>query len=282
MQKWFAIALVLFSVSFVACNLENEIELELPAYQSKYVVECYLEPGQAFNLLLTRSDAYFNAFPTLDDQFLENILVDDAVVTIKYKDETHVLQNGLFFNPITFKLFNYSVTDLVPEDYETPFQLEIQTPDGNLITAETKLLPVVSIDSVVVQRAQNQDGARVLTYFNDDPNQTNFYRRMLHLNSLRDSVPEQDFAVTDRLAEESTFVFGTGYDYFPGDTIYNTLLHISPEYYDFLSSVQGAAGSNGNPFAQPGKIISNVKGEGDPIGIFTGIAVDRVETIIEE
>lgn len=281
MQKWFVLALVLLSVGFVACNLENEIDLELPAYESKYVVECYLQPGQPFNLLLTRSDAYFNAFPTLNEQFLENILVDDAIVTITYKDQTYLLQNGLFFNPFTFKLFNYSVADLVPEDYDTAFQLEIETPDGRRITAETRLLPVVPIDSVVVEYTDNQDGARVLTFFEDNPNQVNFYRRMLHLNSLTDSIPQQDFPVTDRLAEENTFVFGTAYDYFPGDTVYNTLFHISSEYYDFLSSVQGAAGSNGNPFAQPGQIISNVKGEGDPIGIFTGVAVDRVETIIE-
>ena len=280
MKKWFLISLTVFS--FIACDLENEIELELPAYDGKYVVECYLEPGESFNLLLSRSDAYFNAFPSLDEEFLENILVNDATVTIEHKGVVYELNNGLFFNIFTSKLFNYSAPELVPEDYDEVFKLRIETADGQVITGETKLLPVVPIDSVVVEFADNQENARVLTFFTDDPGQVNFYRRMLHHNSLTDSIADQDFPVSDRVAEEETFVFGTGFDYPIGDTLYNTLLHISPEYYDFLTSVQGAAASNGNPFAQPGQIISNVEGEGEPLGIFTGIAIDRVETIIVE
>ncbi|MBK7409342.1 MAG: DUF4249 family protein [Saprospirales bacterium] len=75
--KWIlpsALALLLFS----ACNLEKEIELNLPLYDSQLVVECYLEPGKPFNLLLSRSAGFFDPFATETDQFLNEILVDDA------------------------------------------------------------------------------------------------------------------------------------------------------------------------------------------------------------
>ena len=44
----------------------------------------------------------------------------------------------------------------------------------------------------------------------------------------------------------------------------------------------GAAFVNGNPFGQPGQLISNIEGEGNPIGIFTSISVDTTFTIIPE
>lgn len=283
MQRSIRLAFLLVSAIFVftACNLEQEIEIELPAYQSQYVVECYLEPGQPFTLLLTRSDAYFNPFPIEENQFLENILVEGATVTIKYKDETVVLDNGLFFDPVTLKLFNYGSQVVVPEDYEAVFELSIQTPEGETFTSTTQLLPKVPIDSIVVQFNETDTLARVLTYLTDDRNQSNYYRRMLHQTTL-DSIPQQDFPVSDRISESETIVFGTAYDYAVGDTVINSIFHITQEYYDFLISVQGAIGSNGNPFAQPGRILSNVEGASNPLGIFTGIAVDRVQTIIEK
>ena len=53
--------LILFLASFTACNLEKEVEIVLPAYERQYVVECYLEPGKPFNLLLTKSSSYFDS-----------------------------------------------------------------------------------------------------------------------------------------------------------------------------------------------------------------------------
>ena len=46
--------------------------------------------------------------------------------------------------------------------------------------------------------------------------------------------------------------------------------------------MQGAAFVNGNPFGQPGQLISNIEGEGNPIGIFTSISVDTTFTIVPE
>jgi hypothetical protein len=102
----------------------------------------------------------------------------------------------------------------------------------------------------------------------------------LHENSLTDSIPQQDFTTNDDYVDDKVIVFGTGYDFKEGDTIYNTMFHIERAYFDFWESTFNAISSNGNPFGQPSSIISNVQGDAGAIGIFTGLSYDRVTTVV--
>ncbi|MCU0348223.1 MAG: DUF4249 domain-containing protein [Saprospiraceae bacterium] len=279
-----AFAFLLFTFSFQSCgNLEKEIDLDLPVYTPQYVVECYLEPGQPFTLLLTRSSSFFDPFPTDPLEYVEDLLVDSAEVIITHDGVEYPLANAASINPATFKVFNYSNPALVPTDFDNDFSLKITMPDGKTITATTRLLPVVPIDSVVVEFDDEQDTlARCLTYLTDDPTTVNFYRRMIHHNSLIDSVPDQDFATNDDFVDDKILVFGTGYDFKEGDTIYNAIYHIDRPYYDFFNSLQFAIDANGNPFGQPSSIISNLEGDANALGIFTGLNYDRVMTIVKK
>ncbi|MCB0678786.1 MAG: DUF4249 domain-containing protein [Saprospiraceae bacterium] len=278
--KYFPLVFIMAS-ALGACNLEKEVELELPVYESQLVVECYLEPGRPFRLLLSRSAPYFEAFPTDPAEFLTNTLVDDATVTITHLGETYELSNGAFIDLQASKFYNYGTVETVPADYENEYTLTITTADGRLATATARIMPKVSIDSVVVQFNDSDTLARVLTYFTDDLSRVNFYRRMLHFSSL-DSIPEQDFTINDELLDSAKVVFGTTYDFEPGDTVINTLFHIEKSYYDFMETYQVAILSNGNPFGQPGTIISNIEGDANAIGIFTGFTKDRVTTVVEK
>jgi hypothetical protein len=271
----------LFSLN--ACgNLEKEILVELPDYDSQVVLECYLEPGRPFRLLLTKSASYFAPFPTQNDQFLENLLEQDAEVVIRYNGEEIVLANQLSFDPETGKLYNYSSSSLVPENYDQDFVLDVTTQTGQSIGAITRILPVVPIDSIVVLFDEEIDTlARTDTYLTDDPQSANFYRRSVHLGTL-ETEPEQDFATDDEFLDSEKFFFGTAFDYAVGDTLIFTIYHIDQAYFRFFSSVQQAVFSNGNPFGQPSPVISNLEGTADAIGIFTGLSYDRVTTIIEK
>lgn len=281
---WPSFAFLLLIFSFQSCgNLEKEIDLDLPVYESQYVVECYLEPGQPFSLLLTRSVPYFEPFPEDPLQFVEQILVDSAEVVITHNGVDYLLANEPSINPFTFKVFNYSNPTLVPAEYDNDFSLKITLPNGKVITSTTRLLPIVPIDSIVVEFDEERDTlARCLTYITDDPNTVDFYRRMIHHNSLLDSIPNQDFTTNDDYVDDKIIVFGTGYDFKEGDTIYNTMFHIDRAYFDFWESTFNAINSNGNPFGQPSSIISNVQGDAGAIGIFTGLSYDRVMTVVEK
>jgi Domain of unknown function (DUF4249) len=283
-MKYLTIIFTLAAAIFInACgSLEKDINLDLPPYERQYVVECYLEPGQPFSLLLTQSVPYFEPFPENPLDFVESILADSAGVVISHNGTDYVLENGVFFNPFTGKFFNYSSAELVPGEYDTDFSLKITTPDNKTITATTRILPVVPIDSVVVEYENETDTlARVLTYLTDDPATKDYYRRMLHYNSL-DSIPDQDFTTFDDFVDDNKIVFGSPFDYAVGDTVFTTIFHIDRAYFDFWESTFNAINANGNPFGQPSSIISNLSGDANALGIFTGLSYDRVAVVIEK
>ncbi|MEQ8705662.1 MAG: DUF4249 domain-containing protein [Phaeodactylibacter sp.] len=276
--------LLLGLLALSACDLEQEVEIDLPDYEIRPVLEAYIEPGERYRLLLTRSAGYFATLPSLDN-LLEDLLLDSAEVTITHNGVDYVLESTLLFDPTTQKIYNYAagMNDLVPTESDLPFVLNITLPNGETIEAETRLLPQVEIDSVVIEfpeTGQPDDTlARALTYITDDPTTDNYYRRMLHLNSL-DSLPEQDFVTDDRLVEDSVVVFGTGFDFAVGDTLLTTLFHISEDYATYLESVGGASAANGNPFGQPSPVISNLRGTANALGIFTGLVSFRRNDIV--
>ena len=264
-----------------ACNLTKDVDIDLPDYERQPVVECFLEPGQPFRLLLTQSYGFFDPFG-LDSNFIQKTLLDGATVTISYDGHTDTLTNGLFFTFVApIKIFNYQSSQLVPATPGIDYTLNIRLPDGNTIAGRTIMLPRVPIDSVLVEFSPDIDTlARVLTYISDDRTTPNYYRRLLNYSSL-DSFPEQDFLVDDRIITTPLIAFGTGYELTRGDTAFNTIFHITKDYYDYYESVQLAVFGNVNPFAQPSPIRSNVSGSGNPLGIFTCLVYDRDTTIIE-
>ncbi len=275
-----AILILIASAIFASCNLEQEIEIELPAYEPQSVVECYLEEGKPFRLSLSRSFSYFDTFGQLNADFLKRLLLDSATVTVEHNGKTYSLNNTISFDPTTQKFANYVSKELVPADYEHEFKLNILTKDGEIITSTTKLLPKVPIDSVIVQFAKDDTLARVLTYFTDDATKSNFYRRVFHEYSL-DSVPRQDFVTDDKLYDTPKVAFGTSYKFAKGDTVINTLYHITEDYFLYYRTVNFAIAGNGSPVGQPSTIRSNVKGAKNPLGVFTGVASDRKITIIQ-
>ena len=60
---------------FSACNLTNDVNIDLPDYDRQPVVECYLEPGKPFRLLLSQSYSFFDPFG-LDSTFLQKTLLN--------------------------------------------------------------------------------------------------------------------------------------------------------------------------------------------------------------
>ncbi len=260
----FNIYFILFLFSLTACNLEKDIEVELPPHDPKLVVECYLEVGKPYRLVLSETIP-FDVIPTTLPT------VDGAIVVISYNGTNDTLSNGLFIDPVAEKFFNYGSSTIVPEDFVNTYTLSITDSTGRNVTASTKILPIVPIDSVVYNFNDTDTLASIQTWFTDLPAQDNFYRHTLHKGSL-DNNPDQVFALDDRVFDGDDVVFGTGFDYVIGDTIITAIYHIDLAYHDFLETVEAASDSNGNPFAQPSFILSNIE---NGIGIFTGLTFDR-------
>ncbi len=270
--------LLLALLGLLSCGLEKEIEIKLPEYESQPVLECYLEPGQPFRLLLTKSAFFFDPF-TLDNplETFSQLLLSEAEVQIKYLDRTIVLPNRLILDPLSGKVYNYQSEEKVPNLLNTQFELYVELKDGTIIESSTFLLEKIPFDSIVVEK-NNQNKARVLTYFSDPPGEKNYYRRMLHFGSLDSLI--QDFTTDDSFADNQ-LVFGTSFDYAPGDTLINTLFHMTKEYFDYYNSIVNSS-NLGGPFIQPGELTVNVFGSANPLGIFTGLNFVRDTLIVPE
>ena len=275
----YGLFLGLIILLFTSCDLEKEVNITLPEYESQKILECYLEPGKPFQLLLSKSAGYFDPIPS-DDliEFLEKTLESDADVRIRYNDREIILKNEIKTDLNFQKFYNYHSDEIVPVDYNATFELEIILADGHTITSSTRILPPVPIDSIAIEYDEN-NLARTLIFIKDDKSIQRYYRRTLHYASL-DSIPQQDFLSDNSIIDNGMIVFGSGFDSAPGATVINTIFHLDKDYFDFLVSMQGAIASNGNPFVQPGVIFSNLKGSANAIGIFTGLSYDRKFTII--
>ena len=268
-------------MTLVSCNLSKEVDINLTVYGSQPVVECYLIPGERYQLLLTKSNSFFDPL-TIDNPaaYLESLLLKGADVKIIYNNDTIQLQETLTFNPDNGQISNYSAQEIVPDDSNSTFELLVTLADGSTITASTIIPTLVRIDSTKVEYAnQNKTRATIFIYHQDDRNTLDFYRRMIHVSSL-DSAAQQDYTTDDKINDTESVAYGTFYERedkksVVGDTLIFTLIHVTKEYNDFSSSKSNANSANGNPFGQPCQIKSNVSGISKPIGIFTGFKIRR-------
>ncbi len=271
------------------CKLEQEIDLNLPYYESQAAVECYLQPGQPIVLSLVRSVGY------LDN--LKVIYERGATVVIRHNGISDTLSSFAFALPeidtsaagnanafailrpfVGDSLFFYIGLTPVSEDYSTLYELEVTTRSGEKITASTRILPPVPIDTTEYAPSQQRDSLYyVLTKFTDDGTTANYYRFMIQKGNIN-SNPDNDFALDDQNLNGQQFILGTNFDYKVGDTVVSTVYHINEDYYRFRSSVDASIQANASPFAQPARIRSNVTGG---IGIFTGFTFDRRQTVIQ-
>lgn len=268
---------------FFSCNLEKEIEIEIPEFEQGYVVESYIQPAHEFGMLITKSSNFFETFDS-NNLSLENfreILSDNVSGNIKINNQRYPLYNELKFIPSKELIYNYTIREKVQFQEGDIIELELDFPTGESVFSSTIIPQRVDIDSV--ELIYNDEGvARELTYISTDSTITQYFRRQVVKNNTDSSFVFQDFTLDNKTSDNGKLVFGSGYDYYPNDTLISRFYHINKEYFDFLNSVNGSVSANTNPFGQPGRIYSNITGSNKVIGIFTGINRSEIEKIIEE
>lgn len=293
--------LLLLGLGLSSCDLTQDIEVDLPEYESEIFVESYLQPGLPFSVILTQTVGYFDA--------LQLIYVEDAVVTVTYNNQTDTLQPlelplntpGLellldtallnsFQEFLGDAIYLYGSLTPVPELYNSPFQLAVTTTDGTTLAATTIIPDPVEFEEPVI-RFNDEGNALVLTRFQDDPNTDDYFRRILEVREERivenedgtvDTVwvsdEEQDFIADDQITNGEIQVFGTTFDYAVGDTLIQTIYSVTEAYADFITTRDAAIGASLSPFGQPAQLKGNIEGGQ---GIFTGQSRAELVTVIE-
>jgi hypothetical protein len=251
-----------------SCDLQKDIEVDLPPLVPQLVVEAYLEPGKPYRVAVLETVSYF------DDP--QPPLVPSAEVFITHNGKRTRLNYKPNYTPRTNRFYTHSAPEIMDGKPGDVYTLEVTDNKGRKVTGSTTILAPIPIDTIE-WKFNDKEEAYLLTSFQDDPDKHDFYRFMINRDSLeKGSV--RDFVSNDELTNGKRVSFGTAYDFEKGDTLIVSLFHIEKPYYDYISSVTDAKNANGNPFAQPAKVKSSVQGG---IGIFTNLAYDRKMVIID-
>jgi hypothetical protein len=286
--RFFRASVFLLTVAVGGCNLQKDIDVPTPNYPTQLVVECYLEQGKPYRLLVQRTQP-FDAPPPISFDGTQfnvdpNTLGLDAVAVISGPRGTDTLRlspsldstgtSTHFFTHTGFRLFD-------GRPGET-YSLIVYDTGGRRITGTTTVREVVPIDTIEYSFNPNEPAdqaqAAILTRYRDPAPLGNAYR---YINSkvTRGRLEErQAFEFDDSNINGEPSVAGSSYRFGQGDTMEIALQHISLDYWRFLESVDNARDANGNPFAQPAAIKSTVQGG---IGVFTSITEDRRRIILK-
>ncbi|MEM9981867.1 MAG: DUF4249 domain-containing protein [Bacteroidota bacterium] len=272
----FTIMMSLFYLS--ACDLEREIDIDLPETEVELVVECYLEDGQPYRLALSQTVSFLEP-PGVPD-------VPNAEVTITINGETIVLEYDPILDEATNKIYNYRSRDdqVVDANDVGPYFLRIFDRDTEkLITAQTSFLPVVPFEEVSwefedINQEIKDDSALALVLIRhfEAPDVDNYYRLLISDQNEEVAV---DFNYQGLLATDNEVTLSTIYQFKNEDTLRLSLYHFDERAFDYFNSVEDAADVNGNPFAQPVPIQSGVEGG---LGVFAALAFDRRTIVIQK
>ena len=277
-----------------ACDsFEKELNIALPEVERQLVVECYLRPNQPFRVLVTETKGYF-------DDLNECPMVKGALVIMEYGEHRDTLSEAPYLGECTLmnpnfipfldnertRFYNYGSQTICPLDYDTEFKLYVYDSLGQRSAyASTKIKPIIPIDSVAIRSIARTDSLALHIVATDNIHEENYYRLQVHRNSIFDRNASgmgvfnvlkgsiySSLIADNALNGNSTMVFNTDYVLKRGNRAIISFYHLSKAHYDYIRSMRESQNANGNPFAQPPSLVTNIQGG---LGIFTAISLYR-------
>ena len=267
-------------------SCEKEITVDLPAPETKIVIEGAIEEGRLPWVFVTKNAPYFSH---IDSAALVNMIVFNAHVTVTDGITTDSLQ--FTYDPYIYPKFKYVGNTLIGQTGKW-YWLNVEV-DGNTYTAQTSIPPSVKFDSLKFKPDFNKDTlGYVWLYLKDPDTLGNYYRaftKTLGIDSVylrpypsvsddrffngqfaeyslsRGRNPLEDNKYDDNGLDSA----GVSRFYFrKGQTVVVKLCSIDAPHYDFWISIEQQFITDGNPFASPISARSNISG--GALGIWGG------------
>ena len=284
---FFKSAMLIAVFAFVSC--ERNITVDLPVPEQKIVVEGYIESGEKAIVTLTKSAAFF---APVDSASLLSYLVTDAVVTVS--DGTTSEQLALTIDTSQYIPLVYKSQVLTGQEGKT-YTLTVVVGEKT-ITAITTIPYAVPLDSVWYKEQEGRDSLGFAWAHLTDPDTLgNCYRWFAkRLGKDKRFLAPIGSVFEDKFINGKSFDFAYNrgvepntYDdeeeevrgYFSqGDTIAVKFCALDRAHFDFWRIEEVQVSNNGNPFAAPAPIPSNINGG---LGIWGGYA-SAYDTIIAQ
>lgn len=268
-------AIILFSGLLFFSSCEKEIQVDLPEYQSKLVIEGTIELGLPGMVTITRSTDYFARY---DSATLARLFVNNAQV---FLTDNFGNQDTLVFGidptqPIPFVYKGSNILGQTGGVYTLRVLL-----DNKEYMATTTILPTVPVDTMYFVVQSQETGAGIIRLkFTDPAGVPNYYRvfsKVLGVdktfNPVRGGATFDDKLI-DGISSNGDLYRGRGSNliqdtsqgeerlksmyYQPGDTVVVKWCSIDYTSYRFWYSAEMEINSGGNPFMTPAPIISNI------------------------
>ena len=300
MKKKVYLLLYIFLL-ILATSCQKEIDVKLPDYEKKVVIEGYIENGQFPIVTLSRSISYLS--PLNIDTFLQKVLITDAQVLVRSNkgEKEYLTFQYTEDSPLGFAY----VGDSIKGEYNTTYFLEVVW-NGNTYQAETSILQPFALDSVwfsAIPEGHQDSAATLRVLMTDDGSQKNYYQFFVKVQAktLRDRywVTSIPVAIDDASFNGQTFNFEI-FRANPSSLLVSTMSETEREAYYRMTFRRGdtvvfryaaidypsfrywaSAGSDiafgQNPFMNPTPIISNIRGK-NVLGVWCGYA-SQIDTL---
>jgi hypothetical protein len=282
-------------------SCERDVEIEIPGGEMLPAVYGWIEPGQPPIVILTRAQPYFGTsnFSSFEDMFIHDASI--SVTTDNYTASLFELCSNdlpdsllpvvgqiLGVDSITLSMVNYcvytsldaNIFGIVGKNYH----LSISTLLGESLSATTRIPEPVALDSIWFQPQGGDTLGFIWARLTDPDTLGNAYRWFAQrLNKDFGFLAPYGSAFEDKFINGTSFNFGVprgDNDFSPtpevegeqgyfkvGDTVIAKFCTIDMAHYLFWRSFDTQLASNGNPFAAPAPLKSNVNGG---LGIWGG------------
>jgi hypothetical protein len=234
----------------------------IPKLEQKIVVSSQMAPDQGLIVTVTKSLGALDVGEDSDIGFvLDQIVIDDAVVTVHYDDQVDTLVN------LGSGLYGSVETEWEPG---ITYELHVKTVDLGEVTATTQLAERVPLDDADLKLIpSNADSLLQVSYSFNDPDGKNYYVvSVQEYSSTRDPSDYLDPRIFHHLVEDREFD-GEHYAnnfkilwprFHQGDTVAVFMSSVSADYFEFLKVQKENEFSLVEFISEPMNYPTNVKG----------------------
>src|ERR1700758_4748402 len=167
--------LLFFILSFISC--QQKIDLKLPDYTQKLVVEGKVEAGSYPQVYLTNTLPYFGGHSVN----LTDLVVKGAFVTVTDGTTTDTLKEV-----VPGQGYFYRATHMIGTEGKT-YNLMIQV-NGKVYTAQTSIYPQVKLDTLWFKAEKQDSLGFIYTHMEEPPQLGNWYRwQAKRINKVTDA-----------------------------------------------------------------------------------------------
>ena len=292
---------LVFPIISVACT--TVVDFDIPQNKPKVVVNALFSPDSVWRIQISRSNSILDT--NLSFGFVS---IGDAVVTILDQNNQFVetitgIPTGLFGD-----FFSYSYKGKTKPMPGQSYTVQVAVKDEPNIKAINKVPTLVSITSVEIDSSRfisDREPIEMDITFKDPGGEKNYYTvkvigdsyyipnkdtvwvtREINVKVVDPSLNEE-FKESDRFINDNLF---NGKNYTLHLKLFSQpywgpqspvtvharviLVSISEEYYKYFTTKNLQDYTNGDPFAQPVQVFSNVE---NGLGIFAGYSSSVVE-----